>query len=66
MALVAADECAALIPQTHDIKIPEGVKTLHLTPRPLMNAYAVYRKEKYLSDPMRDLINLAREYWTQE
>ena len=66
LALVAADECAALIPQTHDIQIPEGVKTLHLTPRPMMNAYAVYRKEKYLSDPMRDLINLARDYWTQE
>ena len=66
MALVAADECAALIGTSSHINVPENVKLLRLSTHPVMHAYAVYRKDKYLSEPMLDLIRLAREYWTQE
>ncbi len=65
LALVAADECAALIKESRHIRIPKSVKLLHLRTHPVMHAYAVYRKDKYLSEPMEDLIRLAREYWAQ-
>ena len=31
----------------------------------MMHAVAVYRKDRYTSEPMLDLIELAREYWTR-
>ena len=66
LALVAADECAALIGASHHVDIPDDVQLIKLKTHPVMNAYAVYRKDKYLSEPMRDLIDLARDYWTED
>lgn len=65
LALVAADECAALISASHHTTIPKGVKLIHLSTHPMMHAVAVYRKDRYTSEPMLDLIELARDYWTR-
>lgn len=63
LALVAADECAALISTSNHIQVPEDVKLLRLTTHPMVHAYAVYRKDRYLSEPMQNLIELSRDYW---
>ena len=65
LALVAADECAALISAAQHTDIPKSVKLIRLSTHPVMHACAFYRKDRYLSEPMQDLIEMARDYWTR-
>ncbi len=66
LAMVAANECCALISASNRNAVPENVVCVRLKTHPQINAFAVYRKEKYLSEPMTDLIELARQYWSKE
>ena len=63
MAMVAAGECCAILGENNlkDNNM-HGIHPVRLKAHPVMNAFAVYRKDKYLSDPMSDLIELARDY----
>ncbi len=63
LAMVAAGECCALIGANNKPEVPEGVRLIKLKSHPMMSAYAVRRKDTYLSEPMELLIQLAKEYW---
>jgi DNA-binding transcriptional LysR family regulator len=67
MAMVTAGECCAILGE-NNLKDSDmhGIHAVRLKSHPVMNAFAVYRKDKYLSDPMSDLIELARDYWTEK
>lgn len=63
MAVVSSGECCCILGECNKPDLPSNVVTARLKTHPVMNAYAVYRKDRYLSEPMQELIRLAREYW---
>lgn len=63
LAMVAAGECCSLIGSYNKPTTPKSVRLIKLKNHPMMNAYAVRRKDTFLSEPMELLIRLAKEYW---
>ncbi len=65
MEMVASGACCALTSANNRPDIPESVRLVKLRTHPMMNAFAVRRKDRYLSEPMQDLILLAKDYWME-
>lgn len=64
--LVRKNECCSIVGENSFKHIPEGIRLVKIKSHPKMNAVAVYRNEKYLSEPMKNLIEILKDYWAGE
>lgn len=61
--LVRKNECCSIVGENSVNHMPDGIRLVKIKSHPKMDAVAVYRNEKYLSEPMKSLIEILKDYW---
>lgn len=64
-SIVAYGAALSVVPQNHMLD-STGVEYLHIKGRPFRTFCAIHKKGLYMSQPVKDFLNMAIEYWKQE